>query len=259
MARRPRQYDLDDEYVPDLPSTTRAVAWGALFFSGVALVISLATLFLTWRDGVLAKNAILLSESISQHWRKPAAPRPAAGKTLPKDQSATASSPTDPAAEATPADGVEPLNPNPTEAAKLLGIRTRLEELAQKVRNGDGDAALNLEQLRRELEGLNHYASDATTRWVRPALDKLRYAREQLQQNGPQAAAMLKVLANDLQARLGSKSDAGAAPDAETTPRPWPTAAAEALPEQEPAAPESAPLERQGLKEYKPTTSRRTE
>ena len=65
---------------PDrLPSTTRAVAWGAMFFSLLSFAFSLATFSITWHDGRLIHNFQEISGDIGasfNQWRarKQAAP-----------------------------------------------------------------------------------------------------------------------------------------------------------------------------------------
>src|SRR5262249_14403599 len=157
----------DEYYPPEAPrSTTRAVAWGALLFSTLALLISLGTLFLTWHNGELVKNATMLSQALSEHWHR--LPSRAAGQktsltsvTVTADENEAATATPLPTAAAVAGTEASPIATNATEADRLESIRNRLDQLAAKVSLGQTDAPARLEQLRREMEGLSHYASDA--------------------------------------------------------------------------------------------------
>lgn len=145
---------------PQRRSTTRAVAWSALLFSVLAFLVSCATLFLCWRDGALAHNAVMLSREVGERWGSARVPSAPAINTAP--------------------------------------LKASLERAAELVRAKDASAAYNIDAVREDVEKLRQNVGEQAGSWLATAGEKLARAREDLRENAPRAQATLKAVIDGL-------------------------------------------------------------
>ena len=80
-----------------------------------------------------------------------------------------------------------------------LRIRRRLDRIEGMVRNGDRQARYHLENLMDELQSVQELTGDKVSRWLGPAMDRMREARDQIAEDAPEAARKLRSLAADLE------------------------------------------------------------
>lgn len=160
MRRKRQSPDETPEY---LPSTTRAVAWGAMFFAFLSFVISLVTLFLTYQDGRLVRNFQQVSGDL-RAWYGTWSSR--------REES-----------------------PDATQRAK---IREQLDRYIGMIGEGDGQVRFYLEGLRSDLESLQAYATEDSGVWIGEARRTVEEAIEQLRADAPGAAERLRALAQRL-------------------------------------------------------------
>ncbi len=149
-----------------LPSTTRAVAWGALFFSIIACCISLATLFLTYKDGRMIRNLQELTSAVKHavgDVRKPAAADDPTAQLIDKTK-----------------------------------MRENLAKVEEMIRSGNSDARYHLDKLMDEMRPLRDNTSRKTAEWAEKSLTTLKSARDQIGKDGPAAAQKLKNLAEEV-------------------------------------------------------------
>jgi hypothetical protein len=164
-----------------LSSTTRAVAWGALFFAFLSLAISLATLFLTYRDGVLARNFGLMWGEVRQ---------------------ALTTSHAKPAVDL-------------GDAVERVKVRDQLNRYAQMIQDGDKQALYYLQSLRGDLERLQAYRPKEAEAWLAESVRAIDDAGARLRANAPDAALKLRAMADKLNAAVhGAASGAPDAPPA---------------------------------------------
>lgn len=180
-----------------VPSTTRAVAWGALFFSLLAFLISMATLFLTWHDGRLVKNSRMLLDGLDKTVQTWSASR----------KTGSAESAAAPSAEAE----------DPAQAAGWARIREKIDQVRTMVDAGDDSARYYLDNLVEELGPMRDHASSATSQWVGQAVQTLQQTREQIRDNAPQAVRNLRALSESLSGKPGDEPSGSSGTDI-TTP-----------------------------------------
>jgi uncharacterized membrane protein YccC len=169
-----------------LPSTTRAVAWGALFFALLSFLISGVTLLLTYKDGRLIGSVSTLLQEGRQ--------------TLDKAREKTAS--------------VE-------ESAARFKVREQLDRYAKMIQDGNGQARFYLDGLKGDLERLRAYGSKETGAWLDEAAKTVETARDQLRDNAPEAARRLHALADKLGTAV--RETANRVPQRAPAPTPAPT------------------------------------
>ena len=171
--------------IPDrLPSTTRAVAWGALFFSLLSFAFSAGTFFLTYQDGRLVRNLKDLSGALADQVAKARAADPAVHVESP-DHSPEDTAP-------------------PVDAAKLSD---RMGRVGAMIEEGDDRAKYYLDNLSSDLSQLREYASEKSEAWLGPAVDSINQVRADLQQDAPAAAARLRELADEVRARAAAAGE----------------------------------------------------
>ena len=153
-----------------LPSTTRAVAWTALFFALVACGLSLFTLFVTYKEGRLIENAQTMTQDVRQ---------------------ALASMRERVKSESDDSDGLN-----------WERIKNRLQRIELMVRNGDRSAPYHIDGLVEELKSVRNLTTENVSEWVDPAIEKLQAARDKVAENGPEAARRLRELSDDLKSRV---------------------------------------------------------
>ncbi|MCL5271714.1 MAG: hypothetical protein M1457_14435 [bacterium] len=161
-----------DDY---LPSTTRAVAWGAFFFALLACVVSFVTLFLTWRDGRLVRNFNLLVRGVRENIAAVRADG-AAAEAAPEAQTAPAEIETEAMGE-------------------------RLGRIEKLIQDGNTQARFQLDNLMDELRPLRDRVSRSGAAWVEKTIQTLQTARDQITENGPAAAERIRQLAATLKRR----------------------------------------------------------
>lgn len=175
------------------PSTTRAVAWWAFFFSFCALALSLFTLLVTYQDGRLIRNFKVLSQET---------------QTL-----------------------IQKLQPAEEQQARETAriseqIRDKISRIEGMIEQNDPRAGYYLDNLTDDIERLREYASDESSVWFGEVIEQLRAAREQLGENSGEAARWLRrvreaVAAKARQLRPESPTSPGQAaeePSPETAP-----------------------------------------
>jgi hypothetical protein len=173
MAARGKKFPQSRE--PEfLPSTTRAVAWGALFFSVLAFILSLATVFLTWQDGRLGKNMGIFVEELRGTFQSRAE------------------------FKETPEGGV-----------RWQKLHDRFGRLEKMVKEGDERAQVHLESMRDELNSLGKYGSRKFSEWFSSAGETLGEVKGEFRKNGSEAADKLRILSNDLKDRFISTGSRG--------------------------------------------------
>lgn len=161
---------------PYLRSTTRAVAWSALFFAFLAFLTSGVTLFLTWRDGQLVRNAQTLihevREIVNQRRQEKGAAQP--GKT------------------------------DDSSGQQWKKLHERMGRIEEMVRRGDERAKYYLENLKDDFDALRKTSSSRAAEWLDEAGKTLQSAKEQIARNAPEAARKLRSLAAEMQKKAQS-------------------------------------------------------
>jgi hypothetical protein len=169
--RRPAQPPLPP---PDQPSTTRAVAWTAMFFSALSLLISVFLLFTCWDNGRLINNFRELWQDV----------KPAIDKFSEKN-------------------GVE---------VKWDRVRERVESIQEQITQGDKSAKFSIDSLRRDLDLMKDYTTERSSKWFAEMNESLAKARAEAEKNGPAAAARLKTLADQIKTRAAAEKAKPALP-----------------------------------------------
>lgn len=213
MRRAPR-YNPE----PDLPSTTRAVAWGAMFFAFLSFLMSSFTLLMTYRNGELFRNLKGSAEVIQQNLEKIRAEKARGG--------------------------------GGQGTAVVSRLRDQLARAEGMARQGDSQAKYYLEVIRADMEKLHELSSSQSAVWLGETMKKLDGVREQVNSNGPEAAQRLKAMAESLKNKVfvagegkspsatnasGAPSDTQATPSEERIPSPG-SRAGEEISDQAPPA-----------------------
>jgi hypothetical protein len=161
----------------DLRSTTRAIAWTALFFALVACALAGFNIVLTWRDGQLVRNFGILAAELSRvgaEWR------------------ASAGSPPD---------------------LRLDQLRERVADVERLAGAGDDKAAAAADRLIDDMARLKRDADRQIGPWLDRMSDQLRAARDRIASNAPEAARLLRALGAEIQRKVDQRlSESRAAP-----------------------------------------------
>lgn len=80
-------------------------------------------------------------------------------------------------------------------------LRERVQEIQARIAKGDKSAGLSLDGLRRDLDTMRDYTSDRSAEWIQQVGKTLGKAREEVERNGPAAAARLRELADQIKSR----------------------------------------------------------
>lgn len=134
-----------------------------MFFAVISLGISLFLLLTSWDNGRMLVNARALWQDVKPTIDRINAEKTAAGSDV-----------------------------------QWSRLQDRIEELQGRVARGDKGALYYLDNLKRDMELMRDYTTDRSARWFEDATRTLAQAREELQRNGPAAAARLKKLAEDV-------------------------------------------------------------
>jgi len=161
-----------------LPSTTRAVAWAAMFFAVLALIISVVNLLLTWPK--LMQNTKVLVKEIEDRW-----------ESRPRDQ-------------------------DPAHSRLRDSLDGRLERIEKLIQSGDRRALPSLDVLKEDLQALRDKTAEKSSKWLSQAIDTVGAARDQLTEHGPAAAAKIRELANELKGDEADPAAAGEPGDGAT-------------------------------------------
>lgn len=84
-------------------------------------------------------------------------------------------------------------------------LRERVQEIQGRVSKGDKTAGSSLDGLKRDLETMREYTNTRSGEWIEEVSQKLGKAREELERNGPAAAAKLRELADQIKSRDDKK------------------------------------------------------
>lgn len=87
-------------------------------------------------------------------------------------------------------------------------VRERVEEIEQRVSQGDKSAKFSIDSLRRDLDLMKDYTTDRSSKWFAEMNDSLARARAEMEKNGPTAAARLRQLADQIKARGATEGKA---------------------------------------------------
>lgn len=173
--RRGRQ-----EPEPYLPSSTRAIAWGAMFFAFLSFLMSSATLLMTYRGGELMRNLKSSSQAIQDKV-----------KQFEKERRGSKG------------------NKLSQEASRQWDeLREKMERVEEMVRGGDGRAKYYLENISSDLENMRKLSSSQTAAWLGQLLNSMQSVRDQISNNAPEAARRLQSMAADLKKKVPAMSDA---------------------------------------------------
>lgn len=80
-------------------------------------------------------------------------------------------------------------------------IGERVQEIQGRISKGDKSAGLSIDGLRRDLDTMRDYTSQRSGEWIEQVNKTLGKAREEVERNGPAAAARLRELADQIKAR----------------------------------------------------------
>lgn len=189
-AMKSQQYELPP------PRRSGKIAWLALLFSFLALLMSSASLLLHFENTPLFRKAQLkmqeFQKSLPAKQKSPAAGLPAS-QSAPAETGAVADS-----RSAAPSDALD-------------RVREKLYRAETMIRNQDGRAGDYLSGLKADLERLGAQTSEQGGRWIAEAAEKIRSIREQVARDGPQAAQRLHDLAADIRQKAQTMQRVGAA------------------------------------------------